>query len=160
MPTGKAPVGDTRVQFHSDQVHLLVCHETQLALYDASKMEMIQQVYSYFPCCHPFFFNLFHGEYISNSCLFAFQWMPQDTLSGSIAFATYSCNSQLIYAAFTDGNIGVFDADSLKVRCRIAPSAYLSQTSSNRYLEDFKVYEFALSGIMLTSPKICLKVTH
>lgn len=44
LPAGKAPVGDTRVQFHSDQIRLLVCHETQLALYDASKMERIRQV--------------------------------------------------------------------------------------------------------------------
>lgn len=44
LPAGKAPVGDTRVQFHSDQIHLLVCHETQLALYDAAKMECLTQV--------------------------------------------------------------------------------------------------------------------
>ncbi|XP_057429442.1 topless-related protein 2-like [Lotus japonicus] len=101
MPAGKAPVGDTRVQFHIDQVKLLVSHETQLAIYDASKMELIRQ------------------------------WVPQDGFSGSISSATYSCNSQLVYAAFTDGNIGVFDADSLRLRCRIASSAYLHQTSSN-----------------------------
>ncbi|XP_057415729.1 topless-related protein 2 [Lotus japonicus] len=101
LPAGKAPAGDTRVYFHIDQVHLLVCHETQLAVYDASKMELIRQ------------------------------WVPQDGFSGSIASATYSCNGQLVYAAFTDGNIGVFDADSLRLRCRIASSAYLHQTSSN-----------------------------
>ncbi|KAJ1383310.1 WD40/YVTN repeat-like-containing domain superfamily [Sesbania bispinosa] len=101
LPAGKAPVGDIRVYFHSDQLHLLVCHESQLAVYDASKMELIRQ------------------------------WVPQDGLSGSISSATYSCNSQLVYAAFTDGNIGVFDADSLRLRCRIASSAYLHQTSSN-----------------------------
>ncbi|KAI4346275.1 hypothetical protein L6164_013341 [Bauhinia variegata] len=101
MPAGKASVGDTCVQFHSDQVHLLVCHETQLALYDASKMELTRQ------------------------------WVPQDVLFGSITWATYSCNSQLIYATFSDGNIGVFDADSLRLRCRIAPSAYLSHASPN-----------------------------
>lgn len=44
MPAGKAPVGDTRVQFHSDQIRLLVVHETQLAIYDASKMDRIRQV--------------------------------------------------------------------------------------------------------------------
>ncbi|KAI9122848.1 hypothetical protein K1719_005737 [Acacia pycnantha] len=102
MPPGKAPAGDTRVQFHSDQVHLLVCHETQLAIYDASKAELIRQ------------------------------WAPQDTLSGSIASATYSCNSQLIYASLTDGNIGVFDADSLRLRCLIASSAYLPQSSNSQ----------------------------
>lgn len=44
LPAGKSPVGDTRVQFHSDQLRLLVVHETQLAIYDASKMERIRQV--------------------------------------------------------------------------------------------------------------------
>lgn len=46
LPAGKAPSGDTRVQFHTDQVRLLVAHETQLAIYDASKMERIRQVNS------------------------------------------------------------------------------------------------------------------
>ncbi|KAK9992190.1 hypothetical protein SO802_027175 [Lithocarpus litseifolius] len=101
LPAGRMPVGDTRVQFHSDQVRMLVCHETQLAVYDASKMERIRQ------------------------------WVPQDVLSAPISCATYSCNSQLVYASFADGNIGVFDADNLRLRCRIAPSAYLSQASSN-----------------------------
>jgi len=44
LPAGKSPVGDTRVQFHSDQIRLLVVHETQLAIYDGSKMERIRQV--------------------------------------------------------------------------------------------------------------------
>ncbi|XP_011622359.1 protein TPR1 [Amborella trichopoda] len=43
MPTGKAPSGDTRVQFHSDQIRLLVFHETQLAIYDALKLERVRQ---------------------------------------------------------------------------------------------------------------------
>lgn len=58
LPAGKAPAGDTRVQFHADQVRLLVAHETQLAVYDASKMDRIRQVWS------PFFpvllFSLLH----------------------------------------------------------------------------------------------------
>ncbi|CAO2832842.1 unnamed protein product [Amaranthus hypochondriacus] len=101
LPAGKAALGDTRVQFHSDQTRLLVCHETQLAIYDASKMECIRQ------------------------------WVPQDVLSAPISYASYSCNSLIIYASFCDGNIGVFDADTLKLRCRIAPSAYLSQAQLN-----------------------------
>ncbi|KAF5452308.1 hypothetical protein F2P56_027318 [Juglans regia] len=101
LPAGKVPVGDTRVQFHSDQIHVLVCHETQLAVYDALKMEWIQQ------------------------------WVLQDVLSAPISCASYSCNSQLVYATFTDGNVGVFDANNLKLRCRIAASAYLSHASSN-----------------------------
>lgn len=52
------------------------------------------------------------------------QWVPQDAISAPISYAAYSCNSQLIYATFSDGNVGVFDADHLRLRCRIAPSAY------------------------------------
>ena len=44
LPAGKAPIGETRVQFHSDLLRLLVVHETQLAIYDAPKMERIRQV--------------------------------------------------------------------------------------------------------------------
>ncbi|CAJ2653964.1 unnamed protein product [Trifolium pratense] len=109
LPAGKAPVGDTRVYFHSDQVHLLVCHESQLALYDASKMELIRQ------------------------------WVPQESTT-SISSATYSCNSQLVYAAFTDGSIGVFDADSLRLRCRIASSAYQSSSNSQN------IYPFVIAA--------------
>ncbi|XP_010245461.1 PREDICTED: protein TPR1-like isoform X2 [Nelumbo nucifera] len=98
LPAGKGPGGDTRVQFHSDQIRLLVFHETQLATYDASKMD---------------------------------HWVPQGALSASISCAAYSCNSQLVYASFSDGNIGVFDADNLRLRCQIAPSAYLPQAVSN-----------------------------
>ncbi|XAR57038.1 hypothetical protein NMG60_11025039 [Bertholletia excelsa] len=101
LPSGKEATGDTRAQFHSDQVHLLVFHETQIAVYDASKIDRIQQ------------------------------WMPQDGLPAPLSYAAYSCDSQLVYATFTDGNIGVFDAEHLRVRCRISPSAYLSQTPSN-----------------------------
>ncbi|TXG65242.1 hypothetical protein EZV62_006517 [Acer yangbiense] len=101
IPIGKAPNGDTRVHFHSDQIRMLVVHETQLAIYDASKMEGIRQ------------------------------WVPQDVFSAPISCATYSCNSQLVYATFCDGNIGVFDADTLRLRCHIYPTAYLSQTVLN-----------------------------
>lgn len=101
VAAGKAPVGDTRVQFHSDQIRLLVVHETQLAVYDASKMDRIRQ------------------------------WVPQEALSAPISYAAYSCNSQLVYATFCDGNVGVFDADSLRLRCRIAPSVYLFPAALN-----------------------------
>lgn len=101
VPAGKATVGETRVQFHSDQVRLLVVHETQLAIYDATKMDRIRQ------------------------------WLPQDGVSAPISYAAFSCNSQLIYATFCDGNIGVFDPDSLRLRCRIAPSSYFSQAVLN-----------------------------
>lgn len=101
LPAGKPPSGDTRVQFHSDQIRLLVSHETQLALYDASKMDCIRQ------------------------------WVPKDVLSAPISCAAYSCNSQLVYASFCDGNVGVFDADNLRLRCRIGPTVYLSPAVVN-----------------------------
>ena len=48
-------------------------------------------------------------------------WIPYESLSN----ATYSCDSLLIYASFCDGAVGVFHADTLKLRCIIAASAYL-----------------------------------
>jgi len=99
------PVGDTKVQFHNDQIHLLVVHESQLAIYDASKLERLRY------------------------------WFPHDSLSAPISSAIYSCDSVLVYASFCDGAVGVFDAESLRPHCRIAPSAYLPSVmnSSNAY---------------------------
>ncbi|KEH37175.1 topless-like protein [Medicago truncatula] len=102
MPRGgNAPAGETKIQFHNDQVKLLVCHESQIAIYDVSKMELI------------------------------LQWLPRNGLSDAISSVAYSCNGQIVYAAFTNGNIGVFDAVRLQLRCHIASSAYLNQTPSN-----------------------------
>ncbi|KAH7855382.1 hypothetical protein Vadar_024216 [Vaccinium darrowii] len=69
--------------------------DAQLAIYDASKMDQIRQ------------------------------WVPQDVLPAPISSATYSCDSQLVYTSFCDGHIGVFDADSLVLRCYTEPSIYL-----------------------------------
>ncbi|PRQ25164.1 putative transcription factor WD40-like family [Rosa chinensis] len=65
LPTGKAPTGDTQVQFYSDQILLLVLVKTQPALYDGAKTECIQQ------------------------------WMPRDVLPAPITCAAYSPNNQL-----------------------------------------------------------------
>ncbi|XP_047321907.1 topless-related protein 4-like isoform X2 [Impatiens glandulifera] len=45
VPAGRtlAPISDTRVQFHQDQIHLLVVHETQIAIYEAPKLECLKQ---------------------------------------------------------------------------------------------------------------------
>ncbi|XP_048134056.1 protein TOPLESS-like [Rhodamnia argentea] len=45
MPTGRvaAPLADTRVQFHVDQIRLLVVQEKQVAIYEAPKLECLQQ---------------------------------------------------------------------------------------------------------------------
>lgn len=41
------PLAQTRVQFHQDQAHVLVVHETQLAIYEASKLDCVKQVLSF-----------------------------------------------------------------------------------------------------------------
>lgn len=99
-PGHQAPlVGETRVQFHNDQSHILVVHESQIGLYD-TQLECQRS------------------------------WYPRDSLSAPISSAIYSCDGLLIFTGFCDGAIGIFDSDSLRLRCRIAPSAYLSSIGS------------------------------
>ncbi|KAJ6803980.1 protein TPR3-like isoform X2 [Iris pallida] len=45
IPAGRTPnaVSDTRVQFHQDQIHFLVVHETQIAIYETNKLECVKQ---------------------------------------------------------------------------------------------------------------------
>lgn len=74
------------------------------------------------------------------------QWYPRDALSSPISSAIYSCDGALVYAGFCDGAVGIFDADSLRLRCRIAPSAYLSPVSS-RY------QQYSLSQIQICFSK-------
>ncbi|PIA42393.1 hypothetical protein AQUCO_02000089v1 [Aquilegia coerulea] len=103
IPSGRvpAPLAETRVQFHQDQIHFLTVHETQLAIYEAPKLECVKQ------------------------------WVPQEP-SVTITHATYSCDSQSIYASFGDGSVGVLSATTLRLRCRINPTAYLpSSINSN-----------------------------
>ncbi|KAG2723164.1 hypothetical protein I3760_02G158700 [Carya illinoinensis] len=102
LPAGRAPAqSDTRVQFHQDQAHFLVVHETQLAIYETTKLDCVKQ------------------------------WVPRE--SAPISHATFSCDSQLVYASFLDATVCVFSAANLRLRCRINPSAYLpaSVSSSN-----------------------------
>lgn len=101
IPSGRnpSPQSDTRVQFHQDQIHFLVVHETQLAIFEAGKLECVKQ------------------------------WVPRES-SAPISHATFSCDSQLVYASFLDATVCVFSAANLRLRCRINPSVYLSATSS------------------------------
>ncbi|XP_058728883.1 topless-related protein 1-like isoform X2 [Vicia villosa] len=102
LPPGRTPSAqsDTRVQFHQDQIQFLVVHETQLAIFEASKLECQKQ------------------------------WAPRES-SAPISHATFSCDSQLIYASFLDATVCVFNASNLRLRCRINPSAYLPASVSN-----------------------------
>ncbi|EXB29178.1 Protein TOPLESS [Morus notabilis] len=86
--------GETKVQFHNDQTHLLVTHESQIGVYDG-KLECLRS------------------------------WYPKDALAAPISSAIYSCDGLMVYVAFCDGAIGVLDADNIRLRCRIAPSAYM-----------------------------------
>ncbi|PHU24123.1 Topless-related protein 4 [Capsicum chinense] len=58
------------------------------------------------------------------------QWVPRES-AAPISHATFSCDSQLIYASFLDATLCVFTAGHLHMRCRIIPSAYLSPSISN-----------------------------
>ncbi|PPR80534.1 hypothetical protein GOBAR_AA40176 [Gossypium barbadense] len=103
VPAGRTPtaLSDTRVQFHQDQIHFLVVHETQLAIYETTKLDCMKQ------------------------------WVPRDS-SAPITHATFSCDSQLVYASFLDASVCVFTAANLRLCCRINPSAYLpTNISSN-----------------------------
>jgi hypothetical protein len=53
------------------------------------------------------------------------QWFPRDALPAPISSAVYSLGCLLVYAGFCDGAIGIFEAKSLMLQCRIAPSAYI-----------------------------------
>ncbi|XP_076936493.1 protein TOPLESS-RELATED PROTEIN 2-like isoform X2 [Bidens hawaiensis] len=93
-------VGETKVQFHNDQRHILVVHESQIAIYD-HQLECLKL------------------------------WSPRESLSAPISSAIYSCDGLLLFTGFSDGAVGVFDADNLRLRCRIAPSAYISSSISS-----------------------------
>ncbi|KAI7728572.1 hypothetical protein M8C21_001090 [Ambrosia artemisiifolia] len=103
IPPGRvaAPVVDTRVQFHNDQTQLLAVHETQIAVYEAPKLERLKQ------------------------------WVPPET-NGLITHATYSCDSQSIYVSFEDGSVGILTASTLRLRCRISSTSYLSANPNSR----------------------------
>ncbi|KAH6832337.1 WUS-interacting protein 2 [Perilla frutescens var. hirtella] len=111
IPSGHVlnPLGQTRVQFHQDQMQVLVVHETQISIYEASSLDRIKL------------------------------WLPREP-SPAITDATYSCDSQSIYACFEDGSVSIFTAAGLKLRCRISPTAYLPSSPSPR------VYPLVITG--------------
>lgn len=50
IPAGQkvAALSETRVQFHQNNVHFLAVHETQIAIYEAPKLECVKQVLVYY----------------------------------------------------------------------------------------------------------------
>ncbi|CDP21481.1 unnamed protein product, partial [Coffea canephora] len=103
-------IGETKVQFHNDQCHSLVSHESQVAVYD-TQLECL------------------------NSASICYMTYPRDALSASISSATYSCNGLSVYTGFLDSAIGIFDADSLRLHCWIALSIFMP-SSIVRYSND------------------------
>ncbi|XP_039044303.1 topless-related protein 1-like [Hibiscus syriacus] len=104
FPNERIPVmgSNTMVQFHQDQVHFIVVHETQLSIYEAKELE----------CVH--------------------QWVPED--STRISQATFSCDSQMVYACFVDGKVAIFGASDLELKCQILPTSYIPPSArSNAY---------------------------
>ncbi|EPS57737.1 hypothetical protein M569_17080, partial [Genlisea aurea] len=100
----QSSTSETRVQFHQDQIHFLVAHESQLAIYDASKLECIKQ------------------------------WTPpRESCVSPISYATFSCDSQLVYASLLDATVCIFSAMHLRLRCRINPSAYLPSNPRQKH---------------------------
>lgn len=123
LPSGRSPgaQSETRVQFHQDQVHFLVVHETQLAIYETTKLECVKQVdFS----IQNFIFKIFYSEFNDLIVLLLQQWARES--GAPISHATFSCDSQLVYASFLDATVCIFTASHLRLRCRINPAAYLS----------------------------------
>lgn len=61
----------------------------------------------------------------TNTLYLLLQWVPRES-DAPISHATYSCDSQLIYASFLDATVCIFTAGNLHMQCCIYPSAYLS----------------------------------
>lgn len=109
---------ETKVQFHQDQVQFLVVHESQIAIYEATKLDCLKQVI--IPLRNYNLMSIYRPESWTEH-VNLLQWIPRDV---SVTHATYSCDSQMIYATFTDGSVSVFTS-ALRLRCRISPMAYL-----------------------------------
>ncbi|KAF5936255.1 hypothetical protein HYC85_027384 [Camellia sinensis] len=49
-----------------------------------------------------------------------------------ISHATFSCDSQLVYASFVDGTVLIYDASDFHIRCEVNPAAYLPSDISSK----------------------------
>uniref|UniRef100_M4CP68 CTLH domain-containing protein n=1 Tax=Brassica campestris TaxID=3711 RepID=M4CP68_BRACM len=105
-PKGRSmpAVSDTRVQFHQNEIHLLVVNETQIAIYDAQKLDCLNT------------------------------WFLREATGRRITSGTYSGDSKSIFVGFEDGTVNVLTASNLRLRCRINPTAYLPSNPSLRVL--------------------------
>lgn len=105
QPDGRVTCKDgIRVQFHHDQVRLLTVSRSQLIVYTVHEGE---------------------GDVLELD--HHFLWNLESPFTGAMSDATYSCDNLLVYAAFVDGSVGIFDAESLQLRSRLAPPLHTSQ---------------------------------
>lgn len=121
LPDDRIPVVGTQVQFHLDQVRFLVVHESQLSIYEAKELALVQQ------------------------------WVPED--SSRISHATFSCDSQMVYACFIDGTVSIFGASDLELKCQILPTAYLPTNAR------LNVYPIAIAAHPQKSAQFALGLT-
>ncbi|KAM7275751.1 hypothetical protein ACFE04_017617 [Oxalis oulophora] len=96
VPSRTVPTQMTnvKVEFHSDQIHLLVISGALLAIYESSQLECKKQ------------------------------WIAPES-TPLITDATFSCNSELIYSCFQDGNLKIFEATNFQLRYQINPTVYI-----------------------------------
>ncbi|KAJ8534956.1 hypothetical protein K7X08_016684 [Anisodus acutangulus] len=94
---------ETFVQFHRDEKCFLVVHETQIAIYETTKLECVKQ------------------WIIKNFC-------------ARISHATFSCDSQWIYAVMKDGVVLILCASDLSPKYEIDPSTFLPSDFSSYVL--------------------------
>ncbi|TQD73855.1 hypothetical protein C1H46_040605 [Malus baccata] len=80
---------DAQLQYHKDLMHILVIHESQLAIYETSKLECEKQ------------------------------WILEES-AAPISHATFSCDSQSVYASFTDGTVRIFTSN-FNCNARLTP---------------------------------------
>ncbi|KAJ8490434.1 hypothetical protein OPV22_012155 [Ensete ventricosum] len=99
---------------------------------------------------HETLLSIYDGKKLE--CLHS--WSP---VAASISSATYSCDGLLVHAGFRDGGVGIFEADGLKLRCRIPPSAYLSPSIQSRYEAD--VYPVVIAAHPCVPNQIALGMT-
>nr|GEZ53542.1 hypothetical protein [Tanacetum cinerariifolium] len=112
IPAGRvsSTLTETRVQFYKDQTHLLAVHETQIAVYEAPKLESPNQ-------------SVYVGFEDGSVGILA---LPTLMLRCRISLTVYFPNNpnQSVYVGFEDGSVGILALPTLTLRCRISSTVY------------------------------------
>lgn len=114
----------THVQFHQNQEHFLTVHVTHLAIYETTELNRVKQVASLsFSHKAIFFYASLYND-VQMFYLSPFQCV-NGPFRAQISHATFSCDSQLIYASFVDGTVLIFNASIFHLQCEINPTVYI-----------------------------------